>query len=115
MSKSIKLKDNNYWDSKGIVHNQELLSNILNNLKNVSPIVDTNWGNTNKTIEIDNNYLYIVFVSWEQKCLLYQYANGTQVTRELNGSGGYTVTRNGNTVTINIGNTGVMYGIKVKV
>lgn len=30
MSKSIKLKNNNYWDSKGITHNRELLSSVLN-------------------------------------------------------------------------------------
>lgn len=30
MSQSLKLKDNNYWDSKGIVHNKQLLSGILN-------------------------------------------------------------------------------------
>lgn len=31
MAKSIKLKDNNYIDSTGIVHNRELLSDILDN------------------------------------------------------------------------------------
>ncbi len=30
MSKSLKLKNNNYWDSKGIVHNKVLLNDILN-------------------------------------------------------------------------------------
>ncbi len=30
MSKSLKLKNNNYWDSKGIAHNKVLLSDILN-------------------------------------------------------------------------------------
>lgn len=29
MAKSIKLKNNTYWDSKSIVHNQNLLSDIL--------------------------------------------------------------------------------------
>ena len=29
MGKSIKLKDNTYWDSKGITHNNKLLSDIL--------------------------------------------------------------------------------------
>lgn len=29
MSKSIKLKNNNYWDTKGITHNRELLSGII--------------------------------------------------------------------------------------
>lgn len=32
MSKSIKLKDNNYLDSTGITHNRNLLSTILNKL-----------------------------------------------------------------------------------
>lgn len=30
MSKSIKFKNNIYWDSTGIIHNKELLSNLLN-------------------------------------------------------------------------------------
>lgn len=34
MSKSIKLKNNNYWDSSSIVHNQKTLNTILN-LKDV--------------------------------------------------------------------------------
>lgn len=29
MSKSIKLKNNNYWDSTGVIHNRQLLSDIL--------------------------------------------------------------------------------------
>lgn len=31
MAKSIKLKDNNYIDSSGVVHNRTLLSTLLNN------------------------------------------------------------------------------------
>ena len=30
MSKSLKLKNNNYWDSKGIVHNKQTLYDIFN-------------------------------------------------------------------------------------
>jgi hypothetical protein len=30
MSKSIKLKNDNYWDSSSVVHNEEPLNNILN-------------------------------------------------------------------------------------
>lgn len=33
MSKSIKLKNNTYWDSTGIVHNQEKLNTVLNNIQ----------------------------------------------------------------------------------
>jgi hypothetical protein len=33
MSKSIKLKNDNYWDSSSVVHNKEPLSEILNNFK----------------------------------------------------------------------------------
>ena len=37
MAKSIKLKNDNYWDSKAIIHKKELLSDILTKLKmNVS-------------------------------------------------------------------------------
>ncbi len=35
MAKSIKLKNNNYIDSTGIVHNRELLSTVIENLKNI--------------------------------------------------------------------------------
>lgn len=38
MSKAIKLKNSNYMDSTGIVHNRKLLSDVLDNL-----IVDTGW------------------------------------------------------------------------
>ena len=34
MSKSIKLKDNNYLDSKSVVHNKQLLSDIVDKLNN---------------------------------------------------------------------------------
>lgn len=30
MSKSVKLKNDNYWDSSSIVHNKKMLNNILN-------------------------------------------------------------------------------------
>lgn len=30
MSKSIKLKDNTYWDTRGIMHGKNLLSDIIN-------------------------------------------------------------------------------------
>ena len=34
MSKSIKLKNNTYWDSKGIIHNKQNLYNFLNDISN---------------------------------------------------------------------------------
>ena len=52
--KSIKLKNDNYFDSSGIVHNQELLSTILSNIKdnksNYAKMEDGTlicWGKTN--------------------------------------------------------------------
>lgn len=62
MSKSIKLKDNNYWDSTGIVHNKKLLSNILSDL--YLKQVDIGGMITDKktktvTIEDDRTYLFI--------------------------------------------------------
>ena len=33
MSKSLKLKNNNYWDTKGIVHNKKFLNQILDNIE----------------------------------------------------------------------------------
>lgn len=34
MAKSIKLKNNTYWDSSGIVHEKKTLKSIIDNLKN---------------------------------------------------------------------------------
>lgn len=34
MSKSIKLKNNNYWDTKGIMHEKKALDEVLNNKVN---------------------------------------------------------------------------------
>ena len=31
MGKSIKLKNDNFWDTTGIVHNRQKLSDLLNN------------------------------------------------------------------------------------
>lgn len=38
MSKSYKLKDGNYIDSTGIVHNKKLLSNVLNEKVNATRV-----------------------------------------------------------------------------
>lgn len=63
MSKSIKLKDNNYWDSTGITHNRGLLSTIL---ETMSSNISTN------TTNITNNTNNIA------KCLKFNgYFNGT--------------------------------------
>ncbi len=44
MAKSIKLQNENYWDSTSVVHNQELLSNVLSG-SFTSPSTDLNgWG-----------------------------------------------------------------------
>ena len=57
MAKSIKLKNNNYIDSTGVVHNRGLLSTLLNNITtNISNLLT----NVNKTIPVtlfnnDNN------------------------------------------------------------
>lgn len=57
MSKSIKLKDNNYWDTKGVVHNKQLLSNIIGTMNtnisnNTSNISNLNTNLTNVTNRI---------------------------------------------------------------
>lgn len=56
MSKSIKLKNDNYWDSKGIVHNKTLLSNILKKIQVKSKEVSGNsgdYGNINLYLETE--------------------------------------------------------------
>lgn len=61
MSKSIKLKNDIYIDSSGVVHNQELLGNILENMKAVT-LYDNSDGTTNTTVELTEDismYRYI--------------------------------------------------------
>lgn len=54
MAKSIKLKDNNYIDSTGVVHNRTLLSDILSNMLNsvFTNIVLSSFGVTDTANEI---------------------------------------------------------------
>lgn len=69
MSKSIKLKDNNYLDSKSVVHNKQLLSDIvdkLNNSMNKNGINSSTFG-----IDVNSNYnvgynAYIFYGGWQQ-------------------------------------------------
>ena len=69
MAKSIKLKNNVYWDSTGIVHNRNKLSTFLENLLNKksnksTELYNSNSGNgTNGTVNLSDNvsnYLYLV-------------------------------------------------------
>ena len=80
MSKSIKLKDDTYIDSTGIVHNRDLLSTILGNLSslntnNKSNLVDAINEVLNTDKEIDDFYNsngngYIRFNNGFQICWL---------------------------------------------
>lgn len=72
MSKSIKLKDNNYWDSEGIVHNQTPLKTVLNN-------VDTDISNINTAIGNLYNFKH------------YYYAGKTLNINDLINPGYYTL------------------------
>lgn len=50
MSKSIKLKGNNYFDSSGVIHNREQLSNILNNsINRLNELIDYDYVSSDET------------------------------------------------------------------
>lgn len=75
MSKSIKLKDNTFWDSSSIVHEKSILKDVLNGLgfaqdssqNNVTYSVTTSWTwksvANNITIKEDGYYLCL-YTSW---------------------------------------------------
>lgn len=81
MSKSIKLKNDIYIDSAGVVHNQELLSNILENMKAVT-LYDNSNGTSDATVELAEDisaYRYIeAWVGlYSKKCIRMLVTNGS--------------------------------------
>ncbi len=52
MSKSIKLKDNNYWDSTGVTYKRNPLNTIIDNMRKLKLLV----GIQQSTIDIDNMF-----------------------------------------------------------
>lgn len=63
MAKSIKLKNNMYWDSTSITHNKKNLSDKLNNLEKhiITAIRTTDWGqNTSNTAIVPFNKTNII-------------------------------------------------------
>lgn len=56
MSKSIKLTDNTYWDTKGIIHNKQNLYNFLDNISN-GVIVDTFESASGRYIKYSNGIM----------------------------------------------------------
>ena len=50
MSKSLKLKNNNYWDSTGIVHNKEKLDKVLENKQDKWQTIWEGYATTGDTI-----------------------------------------------------------------
>jgi hypothetical protein len=89
MSKSIKLKDNNYLDSAGVMHNRKLLSSILNSL---IPVVlyDNVTGTTGNITLSDSaaNYTYLK---------IFFYKSGVYSSQEV-------YNPNGKTVALTLGN-----------
>lgn len=73
MSKSIKLKNNNYWDSDSVVHNKLSLKTLLNNINSsvtnysldTISVTDTTSAKTVLTVTIPETgiYLFTGFVS----------------------------------------------------
>lgn len=99
-NKSIKLKDNNYIDSTGVVHNRGLLSTLLNNILNeinkLKPVVLYNGDPTDNTVVLSdssNNYTYIeiffVCNGSNSSTKVYQ-PNGKTVSMSLDGERGAT-------------------------
>lgn len=94
MSKGIKLKNNNYLDSSGIVHNRTLLSEILNKLIPVS-LYDNSSGTTGTVTlsETSANFTYLEIFYSKSGCYssvkIYN-PNGKTVTLHLLNSYGTT-------------------------
>ena len=82
MSKSIKLKDNNYWDSTGITHNKELLSTILDKYKNypiyrTPEISKTNGRNFNNIVnDLPSNTVGALILTVVNSCEVAGAPNG---------------------------------------
>lgn len=81
MSKSIKPKNDIYIDSSGVVHNQELLSNMLENMKAVT-LYNNNDGTTNTTVELTEDIsMYRYIEAWvglySKKCIRMLVTNGS--------------------------------------
>lgn len=83
--------------------------------KDVQTILDLNWVNQSKQVTVEDGYMYIIFIGWASSCLLFQYANGTALSRKIMGSNTYTQSKTDNTYTFTIDNTGLMYGFKIKI
>ena len=95
MGKSIKLKNDNFWDTTGIVHNRQKLSDLLNNIFEWKKVGNAT-GNSIINIDVDYNELLIVckqdrnlFVSIIPKFLL------TNVKQYFNLGGRFTISNTG--------------------
>ena len=66
MSKSIKLKDNNYWDSTGIAHNRATLKDKLDNIDTMLSNINTSLTNITNTLSILTNFdnSTVTFGTW---------------------------------------------------
>jgi len=102
MSKSIKLKDNTYLDSSGVIHNKEKLNNILegNFAKKLDLFLTDK---QTKTIEIENNKVYL-FINCHayQRCMLFITTFGLNIDVIFKSSdlAVPTITRDGTLLTI---------------
>ena len=116
MSQSIKSKNNTYIDSTSVVHNKELLSEILNNkfLNYVGSIND----NETKKFTIQQNRVYLFFNThtfYRSVLLITTYSGGlnSDVIFKSSDSAVPTVTMSGTTLTIKTTNQarGYLYQI----
>lgn len=59
MSKSIKLKNDTYFDTSSIVHNKKILNDILNGLIKYKTVNGLSLGSGNYQLELPSNTLFI--------------------------------------------------------
>lgn len=107
MAESIKIKDNVFIDTKGIVHNKNLLSHIL-----LKAEYQNNWEliHTIKFNSVDYKPNFVI-LRWngDNTIGIYcVYANRViEVLKNGNGTCTYTIDVNNKTVTFTLSNTGI--------
>ena len=102
MSKSIKLKDNTYLDSSGVIHNKENLSDILegNFAKKLNFYLQDK---QTQTVEIEDKKVYLFINSHAyQRCMLFITTFGLNIDVIFKSSdlAVPTITREGTTLTL---------------
>lgn len=108
MSKSIKLKNNNYWDSSSITHDKKLLKNMLTIPKRYD-----GW-QKNYDVSYENwTTPVLIWVCWSASVKVYTYYRhylvelGSKVTSGDTIS--YTIDTDNKKIKFTLSNTGLIY------